>query len=428
MNYSLTKATTPTGLHDDEIATLLADHLSTRPKPRRALIIPPDITRLNSHAGPITRMLLDLLDGADIDILPALGTHIPMTPEEMDRMYPGVPHTLFRVHNWREDVVHLGDVPASFVKEVSAGLSDQSIRVEVNHRLVDGGYDAIFSVGQVVPHEVVGMANYNKNLFVGCGGSGMINGSHFLGAVYGMENMMGRDLTPVHRVFDYAEQHFCQDIPVTYILTVTAPDASGDNVRSVAVGRDRQMFSDSIRISQEANLNFLDQPLEHVVVYLDPAEFHTTWIGNKAIYRSRMAIADGGDLVIIAPGVHRFGEDLGNDALIRKYGYVGRDKVLQAVRDNEDLRQNLSVAAHLIHGSSDSRFSITYAPGHLSREEVEGVGFHYLPLDKALARYDIQSMRLGMNSVDGRDIYYIPNPALGLWAYRGRFDNAAPGK
>ncbi len=428
MNYRITKATTPAGLSDDDIGKILRDRLAAMPTPRRVLIIPPDITRLNSHAGPITRMLVEMLEGAAIDVMPALGTHIPMTPEEMDRMYPGVPHDLFRVHNWREDVVHLGDVPGDFVREVSGGLSDQPIRVEVNRRLVEGGYDAIFSVGQVVPHEVVGMANYNKNIFVGCGGSGMINRSHFLGAVYGMENMMGRDMTPVHRVFDYAEEQFCRDMPLTYILTVTAPDASGDNVRSLAVGRDREMFSESIRVSQQANLNFLDTPLDRVVVFLDPVEFRTTWIGNKSIYRSRMAIADGGELVIIAPGVHRFGEDLTNDALIRKYGYVGRDRVLQAVRDNEDLRENLSVAAHLIHGSSDGRFTITYAPGHLSREEVEGVGFRYMPLDDALAQYDIKALRHGMNSVDGRDVYYISNPALGLWAYRGRFDNAAPGR
>lgn len=428
MPYTIVKASATTGLTDDEIAASISRYLHSRATPRSVLILPPDITRMNSYAGPITRMLCDMLPEAVIDIMPALGTHRPMTEGEKERMFPGVPHDRFLAHNWRADVVHCGDVPAAFVGEVSGGLYEQDIRVEINRRIFDKKYDAIFSVGQVVPHEVVGMANYNKNILVGCGGSGFIHGSHFLGAVYGMENMMGRDMTPAHRVFDYAEENFCKDIPLTYILTVTAPNAGGQNVRSVAIGRDRRIFSESIRVSQEANINFLDAPLQKVVAYLDPEEFHTTWVGNKAIYRTRMAIADGGELLVIAPAVHRFGEDMYNDKLIRKYGYVGRERVLTAVRENEDLRECLSVAAHLIHGSSDGRFSITYAAGKLTREEVESVGFASMPLEDALARYDVASLAPGPNTVNGEEIYFIPNPALGLWADRNRFDNAVPGQ
>ena len=428
MNYDFRQASSPTGLTDAEIREMLAARFANGKKIGKVLILPPDISRLNSYAGPITGMICDLLPDAEIEIMPALGTHIAMSESEMDRMFPGVPHSRFREHRWREDVAYLGDVPGEFVREVSGGLLDNPIRVEINRRLLDKSYDLVISVGQVVPHEVVGMANFNKNIFVGCGGSGMINGSHFLGAMYGMENMMGRDCTPVHRVFDYAEQRYCMDIPLLYALTVTAPDASGTNVRSFALGRDRAMFAESVRVSQQYNLNFLDKPLGKVVAYLDPEEFHTTWIGNKSIYRTRMAIADGGELIVIAPGVHRFGEDLTNDGLIRKYGYVGREKVLRAVKENADLGENLSVAAHLIHGSSDGRFTVTYAPGHLTREETESAGFRYLDPAEAAARYDVGKLKMGPNTVNGEEIYFVPNPALGLWADRNRFDNAKPGE
>ena len=428
MKYEMIEAEALTGLTDAQIRAQVESWLKRYAKLEKVLILPPDISRLNSYAGPITRMIFELLPDADIEIMPALGTHIAMTGAEMDRMYPGVPHSRFREHRWRDDVTYLGDIPGDFIKEVSGGLLDNPIRVEINKRLLDKSYDLIISVGQVVPHEVVGMANYNKNIFVGCGGSGMINGSHFLGAIYGMENIMGRDLTPVHRAFDYAEQNYCMNIPLIYALTVTAPDAGGANVRSFAIGRDRAMFSESIKVSQRFNLNFLDKPLKKVVAFLDPEEFHTTWIGNKAVYRTRMAIDDGGELLVIAPGVHRFGEDLDNDKLIRKYGYVGRHKVLQAVKDNADLGANLSAAAHLIHGSSDGRFSITYAPGHLTQEEVESVGFKYMPLADATAKYDVEKLKFGFNTVDGEEIYFVPNPALGLWADRNRFESATPGQ
>ncbi len=397
-NYLFTEATAPTGLTtgltDAEIRTQLAAWLIRRSAPpKKVLILPPDITRNNSHAGPITRMLCELLPDAAIDVMPALGTHVPMTEDEMDRMYPGVPHGCFHPHRWRDDVVRLGTVPAPFVREVSGGWMNEDIPVEINKRLLDESYDMIFSVGQVVPHEVVGMANYNKNIFVGCGGSGMINASHYLGALYGMENMMGRDFSPVHKVFDYAEERFCARLPLTYVLTVTAPNAQGTNVRSLAVGRERRM-----------------------------EEFRTTWLGNKSVYRTRMAIADGGELLVLAPGVHGFGEDPTNDALIRKYGYRGREHTLQCVRDNADIRENLSVAAHLIHGSSDGRFTVTYAAGGLTREQVEGVGFGYMPAAEALAKYDPAKLRFGFNTVDGEEIYFVPNPALGLWADRARFE------
>jgi hypothetical protein len=137
-----------------------------------------------------------------------------------------------------------------------------------------------------------------------------------------------------------------------------------------------------------------------------------------------MALADGGELIVLAPGVKEFGEDPAIDKLIRKYGYVGTPAVLKAVEENADLAGNLSAAAHLIHGSSEGRFSITYCPGHLTREEVEGVNFRYASLAEMTARYDPAKLKDGYNTVAGEEIFYIPNPALGLWAYRGRFEQS----
>lgn len=415
------KAQTSRGLSDAEIREILTQALAPHMPLKKVLILPPDITRMNSYAGQITCMLYEMLAGTEVHIMPALGTHVAMTDAELDHMYPGIPGDRFFVHRWRSDVEKIGEVPAEFISEVSEGRLSTPLPVEVNRRLLDKSYDLILSVGQVLPHEVVGMANFNKNIFVGCGGSRMINGSHYLGALYGMERMMGRDHSPVHKVFDYAESHFAMDIPLMYLLTVTTLDAEGIHVQSLACGRDRELFSRSTACSQEHNLNFLDAPLKKVVVYMDPREFHATWIANKAVYRTRMAMADGGELLVIAPGVERFGEDPDNDALIRRYGYWGRERILQLTEENEDLRSNLSVAAHLIHGSSDGRFRITYAPGRLSREETEGAGFDYIPLEEALARYDVTRLTDGFHTVDGEEIFYISNPATGLWADKSRF-------
>ncbi len=408
-------------LSPEDLKEGLFEALTALGQRQKVLAIPPDITRFYSRAGELTRYAHQYYDDRLTDILPALGTHFAMTDAEIKRMFGDVPLELFRVHNWRDDLATLGEVPAEFVKEVSGGKVDFAWPAQVNRLLVDGGFDLILSIGQVVPHEVVGMANYNKNIFIGTGGAEGINKSHFLGAAYGMENMMGRADTPVRRVLNYASDHFARDLPIVYVLTVVEATEDGQAVRGLFIGDDAECFDRAAELSLKVNFQMLDEPLEKVVVYLEPGEFKSTWLGNKSIYRTRMAMADDGELIVLAPGLKEFGEDPEIDRLIRKYGYVGTEKVLDLVDKNDDLKNNLSAAAHLIHGSSEGRFNITYCPGHLSKEEIESVNFRYADLDEMLKIYDPTKLKDGFNTVDGEEVFYISNPAMGLWSWKDRF-------
>ena len=393
---------------------------------RKVLVLPPDHTRLNSDAGELTRLLYELLSPqAEVDIMPALGTHSPMTEAQLRMMFGDtIPLTRFKVHDWRDGVRQVGEVPGKLISEWSDGLVDYDVQVQVSN-LLFAGYDLILSVGQIVPHEVVGMANYTKNVVVGVGGSDMINKSHFLGAAYGMERMMGRIETPVRRLFNYAVERFLGDLPIHYVLTVMEKNKAGSGMimRGLYVGDDMETFTLGARLSQKVNLDQLDQPLKKVVVYLDPHEFKSTWLGNKAIYRTRMVMADGGDLIVLAPGLKEFGEDAEIDRLIRKYGYHGTPKTLAAVTANAELRNNRSAAAHLIHGSSEGRFRITYCPGPgMSQEAIRSVGFEAADLNAMLKRYNPDTLKDGFNRLpDGEDLFYISNPALGLWALKSQF-------
>ncbi|HUX60075.1 MAG TPA: hypothetical protein VMV32_02085, partial [Ignavibacteriaceae bacterium] len=331
--------------------------------------------------------------------------------------------SLFRVHDWKKGLVTLGIVPSDYVKEISEGAVDYSIPIQVDKLLVEGNFDLILSVGQVVPHEVIGMANHNKNVFIGTGGGEGINKSHFLGAAYGMERIMGRADTPVKRVLNYGSDHFAKNLPIVYVLTVVGKNAKGSlAVKGLFVGDDIECFNLAAELSLKVNFVMLDKPLKKVVVYLDPSEFKTTWLGNKSVYRTRMAIEDGGELIVLAPGLKEFGEDKGNDTIIRKYGYVYTPKVLELVKANEDLQNSLGAAAHLIHGTSEGRFSITYCPGHISKEEIESVHFNYADLQTMIQKYNPEKLKDGMNIMpNGEEVFYISNPALGLWAHKGRF-------
>lgn len=406
------------GISDEELSEVVDKVLKGVGKPlKKVLLLPPDFTRMHSGAGKITAMLYARLkDTARVDVMPALGTHDPMTKEQADVFFKGVvPYEELIPHRWREDVVRIGEVPADFVSEISEGLIREPVPIEINKRLLDPSYDLILSIGQVVPHEVVGMANYTKNILVGCGGKDTINKSHILGAVFGMERVMGKDYSPVRKVFDYAQEHFLNKLSLAYILTVTTASGDSININGIFAGNSRKVFEEAVSLSRKKNLNWMEKPIQKAVVYLDPREFKSTWLGNKAIYRTRMAMADGGELIILAPGVRKFGEDETIDALIRKYGYKGRENTLNMFRENADLRENPSAAAHLIHGSSDGRFQITYAVTHLTREEVEGVGFNYMPYDEAAARYEPEDIHDGYYHGKNETWFYISNPALGLW-------------
>ena len=423
------KGSTEIELTSADIKEGLFEALQKLGTKHKVLAIPPDYTRLPSRAGEITEYAWQFYGDALTDVLPALGTHSPMTAHQIEHMFGTMPASLIREHDWRNDVVTLGHVPSSFVKEVSGGAVDFEWPAQVNKLLINGNFDLILSIGQVVPHEVVGMANYNKNIFVGTGGVEGINKSHFVGAAYGMERMMGHADTPVRRIFNYASENFTAHLPILYVQTVVGLDKTDGKVkcRGIYIGDDLEVFSKAAKLALQVNFDLLDKPLKKVVVYLDPTEFKSTWLGNKSVYRTRMAIEDGGELFVLAPALVEFGEDKEIDRLIRKYGYFGTPQTLKACDENEELRNNLSAAAHLIHGSSEGRFSITYCPGkgkeNLTQQEIESVGFKYADIDEVTAKYDPEKLKDGYNTMpDGEEIFYISNPALGLWAFKERFE------
>ena len=410
------------GLSANQIKKAIAESLQNR-TPKKALLVPPDITRANSGAGLIASIYYGLLEelGACADVLPALGTHAPMTRAQQLAFFGDkIPEGRFLLHDWRNKVTKIGEIPASFVREASEGVMDVPMEVEISDHLLDPSYDLILSIGQVVPHEVAGMANYTKNIAVGCGGSGFIGKSHMLGAFYGLERVMGRDHSPVREVFDYVQQNFLSKLPLEYVLTVASANA---DILGLYIGSSRESFEKAVRLSQRENITYVERPIETCVAWLDEREFSSAWLGNKAIYRTRMAMADGGRLVVLAPGVKMFGEDPENDRLIRKYGYIGRESILKLCKTEADLQNNLSVAAHLIHGSTDKKFGVTYAARHLGRQEIEDAGFDYMPFDEAVKKYGPKNLKQGYNAMPGgEEIYFIENPALGLWALEGAFD------
>lgn len=397
--------------------------------PKRVLLLPPDITRMHSGSGWITEVLYNLLqDEADVHVIPTLGQHEPHTPEQNRTMFGSIPNERIHAHDWRGGVTRVGEIPAEFVKQISAGVADWPMPIWLNSMLIDEPWDLIINVGHVVPHEVLGFANHNKNYFIGLGGKDLICAAHLMAACCGIENNLGNLLTPVRQCFNKAEDELLGRLPDLYVQVVLARDDAGRLVHTgIHVGDDLETYLTAARQSREQNIMALDQPLKKVVCVMQEDEFFSTWVANKAVYRTRMALADDGELIIIAPGLKRFGEQPDVDAFIRKYGYVGTPRVMEGYRQHADMQDLAHATAHLIHGSSEGRFKIIYAPGHLSRDEVEGVNFEYADLAETLARYPIDQLREGFNEINGEQIFFIPTPSAGLWATRDKLYNRASG-
>jgi nickel-dependent lactate racemase len=429
-------------LCDQELEELFTDALSKALADvndcGKVIILPPDITRFHSRAGFFTETASNRLGDRLGAVLPALGTHMEMNDAELSRMFGSTPKEKFLVHNWRNDVTELGRIEESWVEKASQGAVKYDFPVQVNKILRKGTKDSgnfslALSIGQVVPHEVAGMANHGKNIFVGTGGKEAIDKSHFAGAAYGMEKIMGKPDTPVRELFDEGLRRFSGELPpILWVLTVISARTDSEialgkergslAVRGLFIGFGRECFEQAAKLSRQVNVNLMNEAVNKAVVYLEPEEYRTTWLGNKAIYRTRMVIADGGELLILAPALERFGEDSGIDALIRKHGYRPGKEIIAKAMANPELGGNLSAAAHLIHGSSENRFTIRYCPGdNVTKQEIESVGFQWGDLREAQERYDINKLSSGWNTVDGEKIFFVPNPALGLWAEKRKF-------
>jgi nickel-dependent lactate racemase len=392
--------------------------------PKKVLLLPPDITRAHSGAGWITEAFYTFFAPmADVYVIPTLGQHVPHTKEQNKWMFGSIPEEKILVHDWIKDGKYLGTIPAEYVAKITQGKANWEIPISINRTVMEGGWDLIINVGHVVPHEVLGFANHNKNYFIGLGGKDTICASHMAAASYGIENNLGSLVTPLRHCYNKAESEFLGHLPDVYIQVVMAYNKDGElGHTGFYCGDDLDTYLLAAKQSMSENISIVP-PLKKVVAIMQGDEFFSTWVANKAVYRTRKAMADDGELIIIAPGLKRFGEQDEVEQIIRKYGYSGTKKVMKYWKENEDLQDLTHATAHLIHGSSEGRFKITYAPGHLSKEEIESVNFSYLDYNEAMELYSPAKLKNGFNTLsNGEEIYFISTPSAGLWTTKEKLN------
>ena len=298
------------------------------------LLLPPDITRAHSAAGWLTEVLYNLLcDEAEVHVIPTLGQHVPHTPEENRRMFGAIPEERIHAHDWRGGCVPLGEIPADYVRQTTRGEADWPIPIHLNRSLDRG------AVGP----------DHQRRARRAARGARVRQSQQEL---FHRPWRQGDDLRVAHRrrLLRHREQpgHAGHARPR---LLQQGRRANSSAVCPTFTSRSSWPAATRVswctpastwattwrpiwrprRQSREQNITVLDEPIQKIVCVMQGDEFFSTWVANKAIYRTRMALADGGELLVIAPGLKRFGEQPEVDALIRKYGYCGTPKVMEAL-------------------------------------------------------------------------------------------------
>ena len=382
----------------------------------RVLAIIPDKTRDdNTHElFPIATEFLNKRGVRSFDALVAQGTHPPMSEAQKLAKIGNADFSgsIFD-HRWDkpDELITLGELSADLTRELTGGLIDQDVPVTINKLLAPGVYDTVLVFGATVPHEVAGFAGGAKYFFPGVAGPELTHTTHWLGALAGIENIIGQVETPTRRLIEAAADL----IPARIISLNTVVSRIDGKLTTYALftGDIREAFRRAADVSREVHIRYTGRRYKRVVALLDP-HYDELWVGGKASYKLGAIIEEGGELIISAPHLTKLSETHG--ALIEKYGYAPLESVRDMLGVSQELRENLCIAAHLAHvayagridveGKVVPRYQITMATG-LDEETCRRVNLGYLDY----RTFDYESMRADSDTLvvadAGRDLYQV---------------------
>jgi nickel-dependent lactate racemase len=322
----------------------------------RVLTIIPDKTRDDNTnlLFPFAAEILAERQIAQFDALVAQGTHVPMTHEEKrlkiggtEKSVPGLGHIYDHQWNIPEELVTIGELSAARVTELTGGLISNAVSVNLNRRLGPGVYDTVIIFSATVPHEVAGFAGGAKYLFPGVAGPDLTHATHWLGALAGIENVIGRVETPTRHMIEAAADFVAAQI-ITLNSVITREEDNRLRTHALFAGDFRDAFRRAAEVSRQVHIKYTGRKYQRVVALLDE-HYDELWVGGKASYKLGGIIKEGGELIIYAPHLRSISETHGR--LIEKYGYAPLDRVREMVALSTELQNNLAVAAHLAHVS-----------------------------------------------------------------------------
>jgi len=382
----------------------------------RVLAIIPDKTRDdNTHElFPIASDFLTKRGVASFDALVAQGTHPSMSvAQKLSKIGNADFRGSLFDHRWDDpdELITLGELSVATVHELTGGLINHAVPVSINKLLAPGIYDTVLVFGATVPHEVAGFAGGAKYFFPGVAGPELTHTTHWLGALAGIENIIGQVETPTRRLIEAAANL----IPARIISLNTVVSRSDGELVTYALftGDIKHAFRRAAEVSRQVHIRYTGRKYKRVIALLDP-HYDELWVGGKASYKLGAIIEEGGELIINAPHLTKLSETHGE--LIEKYGYAPLESVRDMLGVSEELRENLCIAAHLAHvayagrldeqGKIVPRYQITMVTG-LDEETCRRVNLGYLDYHT----FDYEALRSDPDTLivadAGRDLYQV---------------------
>lgn len=423
----LTRSTVGEGSAEIELtasvlAAIIEEALDIIKPGERVLAVVPDKTRDDNtdYLFPVASRFLNRRHVASFDALIAQGTHPPMSHSQKlaklgldaaaDSSFSG---NVFD-HRWdrTEELVTIGELTAENVERITGGLINHSVPVTINKLLAPEIYDTILVFGATVPHEVAGFAGGAKYFFPGVAGPELTHTTHWLGALAGIENIIGQVETPTRMLIEAAADFLSPR--VISLNTVVSRNSGGALItHALFAGEIRDAFRRAAEVSRKVHVRYTGRKYKRVVALLDP-HYDELWVGGKASYKLGAIIEDAGELIIFAPHLTKISETHG--ALIEKYGYAPLESVRDMLGVSQELRENLCIAAHLAHvayagrvdecGKIVPRYRITMASG-LDEATCKRVNLGYLDC----RTFDYEKLARDTDTLivtdAGRDLYKV---------------------
>ena len=344
------KGSAHSSLDNTELRKIVENAIDDIQSNARVLAIIPDASRDdNTHIlFPFADEFLRSKGFAKFDALVAQGTHPPISDnQKLEKIgLQNFTGNIFN-HEWNnpENLTRIGGFSSEEVSEMTTGAFARAVDLAVNKLILD--YDLILVFGATVPHEVAGFSGGAKYFFPGISGADLTNATHWIGALAGIENIIGQIETPTRFLIEKAAD-FIQAEIINFTSVVSRNNQNLLQTHALFAGDFREIFRKSAAISRQIHIKFVDKKFKKVLAILDE-HYTELWTGGKASYKLGGIIEDGGELVIYAPHLTRISETHG--AFIEKYGYAPIEKIKELAANSEELQKNLCVAAHLAHVS-----------------------------------------------------------------------------
>lgn len=348
-----------------------------------------------------------------------------LSPAERAELLPTIPADSFQATaNLRQ--LPVGEIPADVVREACGGLIEDPLPLTLPALFNAETWDGVVNLEAVVPNDLLGFTGPPQNRWLGLAGREFLNAASRIALLSGWENNIANLVAPLRQCLFWADKNcWPANLPRLDIAVVW-----GDNFRNERspigfyAGVGEEAYLQAALLSRQHNVTVVEEGLQRVVAFFPGLRFASLWDVQQLLPRLAMCLADGGELILLAPGIERLAADDAPLAVYRRTGYLGAAELRERQRTDPELGNEPWLATHLLNGSTNGRSKIYHALDGIDAETLRALNLWPMELEETLFRYRPAKAKAGWNITnEGEKFFFIPDPTAGLWSTKKRLMN-----